>query len=102
MIRFKPVNEIKLEEMLFYLRKTMDAEIGRRMTEVFRDIFDMPGLSIKETDRQEDIAGWDSMGHVRLVIALEDEFDIQFEPDEITIIESVGSLAALISTKVAS
>ena len=80
----------------------MDTEIGSRMTKVFRDVFELPNLSINETDSQEQIAGWDSMGHVRLVLALEEEFDIQFESDEIAVTESVGALATLISTKMVS
>ena len=80
----------------------MNAEIVSRMTEVFRDVFELPNLEINETDSQEQIAGWDSMAHVRLVIALEEEFDIQFDSDEIAVTVSVGAFAELISTKMAS
>jgi acyl carrier protein len=90
------------EKLCDEVRKNMDTEIGSRMTNVFRDVFALPNLRINETDSQEQIACWDSMGHVRLVIALEEEFDIQFESDEIAVTESVGALAALISTKMES
>jgi acyl carrier protein len=33
--------------------------------------------------RLYETAGWDSMGHMRLVIAIEEEFDVELDADQI-------------------
>jgi acyl carrier protein len=47
----------------------------------------------------DDVAEWDSTNHVRLMVAIEAEFGIRFEVDEITSPESVGELIDLIASK---
>jgi acyl carrier protein len=49
----------------------------------------------------DDVVGWDSMAHVGLMAAIEDEFHIQFEPEEITAFANLGELARMIARKVA-
>jgi acyl carrier protein len=50
----------------------------------------------------DDVVDWDSTNHVRLIVAIEEEFHIRFETDEITKPESVGDLVDLISAKLAA
>ncbi len=45
------------------------------------------------------MVGWDSMAHVGLMAAVEDEFHVRFEPEEITSFANVGELVALIARK---
>ena len=37
---------------------------------------------------KSDVASWDSIGHLNLILELEDEFLISFEKEEIEIIDS--------------
>lgn len=48
----------------------------------------------------DDVVGWDSMAHVGLMAAIEDEFHVQFEPEEITAFANLGELVAMIARKV--
>ena len=41
------------------------------------------------------ISGWDSMKHVTLILAIEEEFDIKFEVDEI---ETMVNCKVIVST----
>jgi len=41
-------------------------------------------------------SGWDSMGHFRLVMELENRFDINLSPDEIFEIKDVFSIVSLV------
>lgn len=45
------------------------------------------------------IEGWDSIQHLNLVMALEEEFGVQFEPEEIEQLLSVELVAALVAEK---
>ena len=48
------------------------AEILNVFQKIFRDVFDDEGLVITEDTIPEDIEDWDSIGHVYLVVEIED------------------------------
>ena len=47
--------------------------------EVFRQVFANPRLSISPDSTPNDIDGWDSMAHVKLIAAVELRFKIKFD-----------------------
>ncbi len=53
---------------------------------------DIPPDSISETSAAADVAGWDSLGHVNLMMALEQTFDIQLEVDDFPKLTSVPAI----------
>ncbi len=75
----------------------MDAEIGKRVEKVFREVFQLDSDSLSDGMGPDDILTWDSMGHVTLVAALEQEFDMSFEMEEILEIRVVGDAKKTIS-----
>ena len=52
-----------------------------KLAKVFADTF---GISEAETKglQYQGIEAWDSVGHMTLIAALEDEFDIMLEPED--------------------
>ena len=58
------------------------------LREVFMEILEMPPESEPGDARLFETPGWDSMGHMSLMIALEDTFKIEFEADHIIQINS--------------
>ncbi|HEU4809068.1 MAG TPA: acyl carrier protein [Sphingomicrobium sp.] len=75
-------------------------EIMSRVTEQMRDVFDEPELVATDETSADDVADWDSTNHVRLIVAIEEDFGIRFETDEVTAPENVGELVDLIAAKV--
>ncbi len=75
------------------------SEIRSKLTELMRDVFDEEDLVATDEMAAEDVADWDSANHVRLMIAIEEEFHITFATDEITAPENVGELIDLIASK---
>ena len=53
-----------------------------RYKKVFVDCFEIEEKLLDELQYQ-DIERWDSLGHMSMIGALEDEFDIMFEMDDI-------------------
>ncbi|UGQ09784.1 acyl carrier protein [Yinghuangia sp. ASG 101] len=54
-----------------------------RLKRVFAQALDLePGTRIEEL-RYRDIDKWDSLGHMALVAAIEDEFAVQFDTDQV-------------------
>lgn len=72
-----------------------------RLQQIFRDTFDDETLTISPETTPDDIDGWDSLAHISIIAAVQDEFDIEFELSEFAEITSVASLLALIRTKTA-
>ena len=48
----------------------------QRIKQVMADVFDMPAETILENVSQDNLEGWDSLKHLDLVVALEEEFEI--------------------------
>lgn len=50
----------------------------------------------------KDIKGWDSLRHIRIIVALEREFKIKFLTSEISSFKSVGDISSIIDMKLNS
>ncbi|GAA1953016.1 acyl carrier protein [Amycolatopsis minnesotensis] len=59
------------------------AEIAGKLREVFVEALDLDGDTDVENLKYRDIEAWDSVGHMALVAAIEDEFDVQFDTDQV-------------------
>lgn len=80
-------------------------QVQNDLQEVFRDVFDDDDLKIDAMMKAADIKGWDSMGHINLIIAIEKRFGIRFAASEIATMrgpdKNVGTLLQLIEAKAA-
>lgn len=67
-----------------------------KLTKVFTDTF---GISEAETKglQYQGIEQWDSVGHMTLVAAIEDEFDIQLDTDDIIDMSSYEKAQQILS-----
>ena len=54
---------------------------------------------IDENATSETIEGWDSLKQMNIIVALEEEFDIQFDEEESILSDSYQSLLDLIKSK---
>jgi acyl carrier protein len=74
-----------------------DIDIIPRLQAIFRDELDLPDLKISAQSTPEQIEGWDSLATIRIVAAVEREFDRQFEASQIENVRSVADLISIIS-----
>lgn len=74
-------------------------EVMRRLTEVFQDTFDDPGLELRDAMTAADVDEWDSLQHIVLVLAVERAFRIRLNPAEVGKLENVGRMVDLLQTK---
>jgi acyl carrier protein len=70
-----------------------------RVNDVFRDVFDDESLSVRPETTAADVEGWDSLMHVRLIIAIEKAFRVRFSSSEVASLKDVGDLIELLQTK---
>lgn len=69
-----------------------------RVLKVVRETLGEAGAQIDLDTRAQDVKEWDSVGQVKLFLALENEFDLSFGPDELAEIASVRDIVQLLET----
>jgi acyl carrier protein len=74
-------------------------QIYTRLTLILQEVFDNDDLVARPELDAAQVEGWDSMGNVRLFLAIEQDFGVRFGAGEISEIQNVGELAALITRK---
>lgn len=70
-----------------------------RLAKVFASSFAVPPDSISAATTPDDVAKWDSIGHMTMVSQLEGEFGIQFEVDEIMEMATVQEILNVLDRK---
>lgn len=70
-----------------------------RLVNVFREVFDDPGLEIADATSAKDIPEWDSLAQVKLIIGIEGEFGIKFTTNEVADLTCVGDLKRALGGK---
>ena len=68
-----------------------------RIKSVMAAVFDMSPKNISDDASPHDIEAWDSLKHMNLILALEDEFDIQFDEAEIPSMVNFKIIAATVA-----
>ncbi|MDE5862318.1 MAG: acyl carrier protein [Ruminococcus sp.] len=74
-------------------------EIVKRLTEVFRDIFDDDSIVITEKTTANDIDDWDSIEHINLIGTVEEEFGMRFKMREVSGMKNVGEMINIIAER---
>lgn len=67
---------------------------------IFQDVFDDEDLVVTNESNAENIDDWDSLSHIRLVVAIEKQFGIKFAFDELQGLKNVGEMITLIEKKI--
>jgi acyl carrier protein len=69
-----------------------------KVLEILKDLFELE--TVDETCSQETCEKWDSMAHLNLVVELESEFGISFEPEEIGEMQSYKDVIRILKSKI--
>ena len=67
-------------------------EIYEQLTEIFKDVFDDESIVLDDMTTAEAIEDWDSLTHISLIAAIEDEFEIRFDMKQVIALKNVGEL----------
>ena len=74
-------------------------KIYERLNSVFRDVFDDDSIMVSDTTTADDIEDWDSLEHINLIVAIEQEFGIKFNMGEVTKMKNVGEMVDVIISR---
>lgn len=72
-----------------------------RLLQIFRETLDDDELTF-EADSEEPIEGWDSLAHIQLMLAIEEEFGVTLTTDEMSEMTSIPAILAVLRSKEAA
>lgn len=75
-------------------------EVLDKLNEIFRDEFDDESIQVTEGTTANDIDGWDSLAHISLLAAIEDEFNMKFTMGEVTGMKNVGEMTDIVLSRI--
>jgi acyl carrier protein len=73
--------------------------VNERLQTLIADILDLNSSDVGPELSRADTAQWDSLNHLRLVTALEEEFGVQLTMDQIVQIQSARHLEQIIQQR---
>ena len=73
-----------------------EKDVYKRLEGVFHDVFDDDSIRLNASTTADDIEDWDSMEHINLIGAVEDEFGLRFKMGEVSGMKNVGEMVSII------
>jgi len=77
----------------------MNADILQKVRTIAADVLQVDSGSLTAASSPETVESWDSVQHLNLVLALEEQFGVQFEPDEMDGMKNLGAIASVLGSK---
>jgi acyl carrier protein len=71
-------------------------DLEARVLKVFKEVLEINGAVDTSSLRYNETASWISLAHITLVSALEGEFDIMLEPDDILAMSSYDKAVKIV------
>ena len=75
-------------------------QLEKIVKEIFIDVLDKQDIVLTNETTANDIEEWDSLAHIRLVVAIEMKFSTHFSSREIQSWDNVGDMIECIYNKV--
>lgn len=71
----------------------------KKLTKVFREVFDDDSIELAPETTANDIEDWDSIEHINLIAAVEDAFGMRFQMREVSGMKNVGEMVQIIESR---
>jgi len=77
----------------------MTNEIEKKVLNLFSIVMDIPIKNLNKNSNPDTVENWDSLSHVKMIMEIESEFNIDLLPDEALEIFSIDSAIKIIIAK---
>ena len=71
----------------------------KKLTKVFREVFDDDSIELTPETTANDIDDWDSIEHINLIAAVEDAVGMRFQMREVSGMKNVGEMVQIIESR---
>jgi acyl carrier protein len=73
--------------------------ISERLKKIILDALQLDDFDMQDETTASMVPRWDSLSHIRVIIAIEENYGIRFKTLEVIRLKNVGQLQRLIDTK---
>lgn len=77
----------------------MENNLDNHIRYVMSAVFEIPIEEINEDTSPDNVGSWDSLKHMNLVVALEEEYDIEFIEEEIVEMMNLSQIKSIVLEK---
>lgn len=74
--------------------------VFEKLNMIFRNNFDDDEIILSDATSSADIEDWDSLEQINLVVAIQDEFRVKFNIEEVNAMKNVGEMVNYILEKI--
>ncbi|MBF0624117.1 MAG: acyl carrier protein [Magnetococcales bacterium] len=74
-------------------------DLYARLTDIFREVFEDDALVVTPELSADDVPTWNSLSNIRMVLAVEESFQVRFSSAELSGNRNVGEFVAQLMTK---
>ncbi len=78
------------------------ASVKKDVIEIFEDVMDVDDVTLEDDTTANDVEEWDSLSHVRLIVAIERQYGLKFANSEIEALQRFGDIIQLVLDKSAN
>lgn len=75
-------------------------EVYETLNGVFQDVFDDESIEVNDETTSDDIEDWDSLEHINLIAAVEQEFGVKFSMGQVVSMKNVGEMVDIILSQI--
>jgi acyl carrier protein len=77
----------------------LEFEVNQRLRDVLAKVLGLRASELKDDMSKDEVASWDSLRQMDLVMSLEREYDIELELADILRMTSIATIAAVLADK---
>ena len=77
----------------------MSEDAAQKVRQIVADVFDVGLEAVTAEELPDMLESWDSVGHLNMIFALEQEFDVAFDPEEFADLSSVDAIVQAIGRR---
>jgi acyl carrier protein len=75
------------------------SDIFQKIASTISAVLDIKTEKITENTSSQNIHNWDSLNQIKLIVSLEEEFDMEFDSEEVSLMTNVGVIRNIINKK---
>jgi acyl carrier protein len=77
----------------------MKTSLLKRVQNIASDVLQVPAQQLTPQSSPQQIENWDSVHHLNLVLALEQQFEVQLDPEDIDQMTSIEQIVSVLERK---
>jgi len=74
--------------------------ISERLKTTILKELNLDDYDMQDDMRADEVPGWDSLSHINVILAVEQEYGVRFKGTEVLRLKSIGDLQKLVDSKI--